>query len=114
MKKFTVPCRFGDAMAPFAIYVGDPALEPADTHPLEQQAAWLLRERGGEIPQEVMDSFSKLLGMAKENGVSFEELCVYALGTASGAGGEPSSPADASGDASGEAADGVSGDAARA
>ncbi len=92
MRKFTVPCRFGEAMAPFAIYVGEPVLDAADAHPIEQQAAWLLRERGGVVPQEVMNSFTELLVIAKDNNVSFEELCVYALGTASG---EPSSAQDA-------------------
>ncbi|WP_307846817.1 DUF2610 domain-containing protein [Actinospica durhamensis] len=98
MKKFTIPCLFAGVQAPFSIYVGEPVLEPADAHPIEQQAAWLLRERGGVVPEEVMDSFMKLLQIAKENNVSFEELCVYALGTASG---EASSSGDApdSGDA---------------
>lgn len=81
MKKFTVPCQFGEAKHPFNIYIGEPC---DDTHPLEQQAAWLQRERAADIPAEVMDSFATLHGIAKENNVSFEELCVYALGTASG------------------------------
>jgi hypothetical protein len=79
VKKFNIPCAFGDVTAPFTIYVGEPA---PDAHPLEQQAAWLLRERGGAIPPEVMDSFRKLLDIALTNNVSFEELTVYALGTA--------------------------------
>jgi hypothetical protein len=77
----TIPCQFGETVAPFNIYVGEPALEPTDSHPLEQQAAWLLRERGGVIPAKVMDSFATLLDIARTNKVSFEELCVYALGT---------------------------------
>lgn len=76
MKKFTIPCEFGTVKAPFNVYIGQPA---PDTHPLEQQAAWLLRERGGVIPQEVMDSFARLHEIALENGVSFEEIAVYAL-----------------------------------
>ena len=77
-----MPCRFGQTIAPFNVFVGEPALEPADTHPLEQQAAWLLRERGGVIPAEVMDSFAKLLHIARTEQVSFEELCVHALESA--------------------------------
>jgi len=94
MKKFTIPCQFGDVKAPFNIYIGEPI---RDAHPLEQQAAWLLRERGGVIPPEVMDSFKKLQDIAIENGVSFEELCVYALGTASSEppNGSTSAPSDA-------------------
>jgi hypothetical protein len=81
MKKFTIPCDFGGQKAPFTIFIGETF---EGVHPLEQQAAWLLRERGGTIPDEVMDSFQKLADIARENGVSFEELCVYALGSASG------------------------------
>ncbi|HEU5046701.1 MAG TPA: DUF2610 domain-containing protein [Rickettsiales bacterium] len=80
MKKFTIPCDFGGQKAPFNIYVGEP--EPSK-HPLQNQAHWLSTERGGNIPQEVMDSFQTLHNISKENGVSFEELCVYALGSAS-------------------------------
>lgn len=87
MKKFTVPCDFGGVKAPFNLYVGE--VGPG-VHPLQFQAAWLSRERGGTIPAEVMDSFQKLADIAKENGVSFEELCVYALGTASGGAVNPS------------------------
>jgi hypothetical protein len=81
MKKFTIPCDFSGQKAPFNIYVGEP--DP-NKHPLQNQAYWLATERGGTVPPEVMDSFQKLHDIAKENGVSFEELCVYALGSASG------------------------------
>ena len=80
MKKFTIPCDFNGVKAPFNIYVGE--VGPG-IHPLQFQADWLSRERGGTIPAEVMDSFQKLADIAKENNVSFEELCVYALGTVS-------------------------------
>jgi hypothetical protein len=79
LKKFSIPCDFAGVKAPFNIYVGEPR---PDKHPLQHQSSWLTRERGGSIPAEVMDSFEKLHGISKENEVSFEELCVYALGTA--------------------------------
>lgn len=79
MKKFTIPCDFGGVKAPFNIYVGEPS---SKFHPLQFQSFWLQEERGGQIPPEVMDSFQKLHEIALENKVSFEELCVYALGTA--------------------------------
>jgi hypothetical protein len=79
MKKFTVPCNFNGVQAPFTIYIGS----PEDTHhPLHFQADWLSKERGGTIPQEVMDSIQKLKDLADKNHVSFEDLCVYALGAA--------------------------------
>ena len=79
MKKFTIPCEFGNEKAPFNIYIGESSRK---RHPLYYQARWLATERGGVIPAEVMDSFQKLSDIAHENSVSFEELCVYALGTA--------------------------------
>ena len=79
MRRFTVPCDFNGQKSPFHIYIGDPQRAK---HPLQNQSWWLSKERGGNIPQEVMDSFEKLRNIAEENGVSFEELCVYALGVA--------------------------------
>lgn len=82
MQHFMIPCDFGGRKAPFPIYVGEPK---PDSHPLHHQSWWLNSERGGSIPQEVMDSFEKLHKIALENNVSFEELCVYAMGEALGA-----------------------------
>ena len=79
MKRFTVPCDFGGKKSPFHIYIGEP--HPKN-HPLQHQSHWLSKERGGTIPQEVMDSFEKLHKISIEHNVSFEELCVYALGAA--------------------------------
>lgn len=79
MKKFTVPCNFGGVKSPFTIYIGAPEEQH---HPLHFQADWLSKERGGNIPSEVMDSIAKLKELADKNNVSFEDLCVYALGAA--------------------------------
>lgn len=79
MKKFSVPCDFNGVSSPFTIYVGTPK---EDHHPVHFQADWLSKERGGTVPAEVMESLSKLLDLAKKTSVSFEDLCVYALGTA--------------------------------
>lgn len=76
MKKFSIPCDFGGQKAPFTIYIGEP--EP-NHHPLHFQANWLSKERGGNIPGEIMDSLSKLFEISKKNNVSFESLCEYAL-----------------------------------
>jgi hypothetical protein len=80
MKKFTVQCDFGGQRHPVQVYIGQPR---DDKHPLQNQAHWLSSEKGGNIPAEVMESFTKLQNIAKENGVDFEELCMYALGQAS-------------------------------
>ncbi len=76
MKKFSVPCDFGGTKAPFDFYIG----EPKDgNHPLQNQSSWLAANRGGTVPAEVMENFAKILKLAQENGVSFEELCAYAI-----------------------------------
>ncbi|GAB4162507.1 MAG: DUF2610 domain-containing protein [Rickettsiaceae bacterium] len=77
-KKFTINCDFGGQMSPFAIYIGKPE---KGHHPLHFQADWLSKARGGMIPGEVMEAVSQLQELAEKNGVSLEELCVYALGT---------------------------------
>ncbi len=79
MKRFTIPCEFGGKKLPFDLYIGAP--NPKN-HPLQHQSGWLAAERGGTIPQDVMDSFDKLHKISIENNVVFEELCVYALVTA--------------------------------
>ena len=76
MKRFTIPCNFGGAKAPFDVYIGHPK---KGNHPLQNQATWLSSERGGTIPADIMESFAKLLEMAERNDVSFEDLCVYAM-----------------------------------
>lgn len=79
MKKFSINCNFGGKMSPFTVYIGNPE---GDHHPLQFQAEWLSKERGGTIPAEVMQSLAKLKEVADKNGVSFEELCTYALQSA--------------------------------
>lgn len=79
MKRFTVPCDFNGVKQPFHVYIGDPS---PDVHPLYYQSQWLTDNRGGTVPADVMESFQKLFNIALENDVSFEDLCVYALGNA--------------------------------
>lgn len=78
MKKFTINCDFGGQMSPFTIFIGKP--EHAH-HPLHFQSDWLSKQRGGMIPGDVMEAVTQLQELAEKNGVSLEELCVYALGT---------------------------------
>lgn len=76
IKKFTVQCDFKGQNAPFAIYIGDPK---GDNHPIHHQDSWLSKERGGNIPNKVKESLQKLYRLSQENGVSFPELCAYAI-----------------------------------
>jgi eukaryotic-like serine/threonine-protein kinase len=77
MKRFTVPCDFNGITYPMHIYVTN---VPWPENPLGSQPRWLLEEKGGTIPQNVIDSFLHLHKIAHENNVSFVDLCVYALG----------------------------------
>ncbi len=79
MKRFTVPCVFDRRKSPFHVYMGQPV---PGLHPLKFQAAWIREQRGGVIPPEVMERFGELAQIAQENNLSFEDLCVYALGSA--------------------------------
>lgn len=78
MKKFTINCDFGGQMSPFTIFIGKPE---HSHHPLHFQADWLSKQRGGMIPGDVMEAVTQLQELSEKNGVSLEELCVYALGT---------------------------------
>ena len=80
MKKFDVMCDFNGAKSLFTLYIGFPK---PDAHPLQHQSTWLSKERGGSIPSDIMDGVAKLRDISIKNNVSFEELCVYALGVAS-------------------------------
>ncbi|MDM8335182.1 DUF2610 domain-containing protein [Wolbachia pipientis] len=76
IKKFTVQCDFKGQTSPFAIYIGNPK---SGTHPIHHQDAWLVKERGGNIPSKVKESLQKLYKLSQENGISFPELCTYAV-----------------------------------
>ncbi|MGL9731797.1 MAG: DUF2610 domain-containing protein [Wolbachia sp.] len=76
IKKFTVQCDFKGQSSPFAIYIGNPK---SNTHPIHHQDSWLVKERGGNIPSKVKESLQKLYKLSQENGVSFPELCAYAI-----------------------------------
>lgn len=65
-------------MSPFDVYIGKPE---GKHHPLHFQSDWLNKERGGNIPPEIMDAVTKLKDLADKNNVPLEDLCVYALGT---------------------------------
>jgi len=76
VKKFTTNCDFSGSKHPVTLYVGE-SFE--GVHPLAFQSKWLGQEKGGTIPNDIMDSFSKLKDIADRNKVSFEELCSYVI-----------------------------------
>ena len=76
VKQFTIPCDFQGQMAPVTLYIGHPE---AAHHPINFQSQWLSSARGGQVPQDLMDTLQKLHDLALENNADFEELCYYAL-----------------------------------
>ena len=76
VKKFTVPCDFGGKKFPVTFYVGNASI---GNHPIGFQSKWLAEERGGNVPQQLMDSLKRLKEIADENKVDFEELCAYVI-----------------------------------
>lgn len=77
VKKFTTTCNFqGGQKFPVTFYVGDAHV---GVHPLAFQSRWLSKEKGGTIPEDIMDSFSKLKDIADANKISFEELCGFVI-----------------------------------
>ncbi len=76
VKKFTANCDFSGKKIPVTLYVGDPAL---GSHPLNFQNKWLGASKGGNVPSDIMESFSKLADISVKNRVSFEELCAYVI-----------------------------------
>lgn len=81
VKRFDIPCNFNGKMITVTLYIGDPKLE---NHPLQFQSNWLASVKGGQIPQDVMDSISKIRDLAVKNNVSFEDLCYFAVKKANG------------------------------
>jgi len=76
MKRFTVPCDLPDRRGSFHVYVGRPA---PGAHPLQYQVAWLREIHEGTVDPEVLLAFGRLLEVAREGEVAFEELCAEAF-----------------------------------
>lgn len=76
MKRFKIPCVFEGSTSPVTFYIGNPEKEH---HPIQFQADWLSKERGGTVPPDIMQSLEELKVLSEKNGVPFEELCSYAL-----------------------------------
>ncbi len=74
-KVFTLPVEFDGAKRPWSLFVTE------SWHFVEDQFDFVEKVQGGKVPKEIVDSFRRIYMAAKENKVSFQELCVYALGT---------------------------------
>jgi serine/threonine protein kinase len=73
-KRFTIPVDFNGVKEPIHIYIAD------SWKFLEDQIKWVETVRGGRFPKEVTQSFRTLYDIAKKEKVSFQDVCVFALG----------------------------------
>ncbi|WP_077919776.1 DUF2610 domain-containing protein [Spirosoma sp. 209] len=80
-KKFTIPATLADGnKAPVDLYIED--FPPDPNEPIQHELRRIKETRKASIGQEVIDAFGKLYALAVKNGVSFQDLCVYALNAA--------------------------------
>ena len=79
-KRFTVPCDVKGEKVPFYVFVRE-EYPPDEDNPIRDDIE-RISEFGAKVPDEVTDSFKRLLKIARDNKVSFPDLCVYALGAA--------------------------------
>ena len=76
VKKFTTNCENNTGgSSPVTLYIGHPF---KDSHPLAFQNRWL-SNRGISIPENVMESFSKLMEISEKNNLPFIDLVDYVI-----------------------------------
>jgi len=78
--KFTIACDFAGQKQPFDLYVGKPK---DGSHPFSFQSNWLSKEKSGSVPGDVVEAVQKLYDLSVSSAADFEDLCYYALTTAS-------------------------------
>lgn len=71
VKKIVVNCDFSGASHPVNFYIGDAA---ATKNPISFQSQWLSQERGGNVPEKLMESLDKIKRISDEHNIPFEEL----------------------------------------
>ena len=75
VRSFNIPCNFNGQVSDVRFYIGEPNEEK---NPIYFQTKWLGDTKGGSVPQDVIDSIEKIQKLAKQNNISFEDLCAYA------------------------------------
>jgi hypothetical protein len=76
MKKFKLPCKFNTEVSSVTFYIGE---AKNGNNPIQFQASWLSRERGGVVPDKIMQSLEELKALSEKNAVPFEDLLSYAI-----------------------------------
>ncbi len=82
IQELLVPCiANGNQKKEVKLFIGNADHNHSPTH---FQEAWLEKERGMSIPQEITEGLQKIRKLAIENGVPFTELCEYAIKSLNG------------------------------
>ena len=71
VKKITVNCDFSGAAHSVNFYIGDAAVAK---NPISFQSQWLSQERGGSVPEKLMESLDKIKRISDEHNIPFEDL----------------------------------------
>lgn len=80
MKKFTVPCWNGQQKLLIPLFISHGI--PDTAHPVQHEVQRILDMYNAKVDPEVVNSFEKLYKIAMEHGVSYPDLCLYALNEA--------------------------------
>mgnify|MGYP000293568297 CR=1 FL=1 len=73
---FKVPCYFNGSKSDVEIHIGSPN---QDNNPIYFQNKFIQNERGGQIPNEIIDSLDQLKKLSISHNVPLQELCAYAF-----------------------------------
>jgi hypothetical protein len=77
----SIVCNFNGVKAPQSFIIGYPE---ENHHPIHFQSNFIAKNRGGNVPPDMMESIQKLYDLSKKNGVDFLEICKYAISAANG------------------------------
>lgn len=70
VKKFTLNCKVGSQSSPIDFFVGDPN---ENSHPIGYQMKFL-SQMGVSVPEDAVNSLTKINEIAKRNRIPFEDL----------------------------------------
>jgi hypothetical protein len=76
--RFTVPADFDGVSAPVYVYINEYA-DGIGVDGIDDQVRWLKEARGGTFSNDVVDSFRKLLNLARANKVGYPAITEYAF-----------------------------------
>lgn len=76
VKKITVNCNFSGQSQSVTFYIGDSAFAK---NPISFQSKWLSDNKGGAVPEKLMESLNKIKKISDEHNIPFEDLYDYVV-----------------------------------